>query len=122
VAGGGRCLTVWCVLYCLRYAGPAHREFDRLSLHDALPICWCSPWGMTGRTWTIQAGRPGARVLSPPTAMAGRFQSMPPARRTFRSEEHTSELQSRFELVFRLLLENKTNIVIFSHRLFLTEW
>src|SRR5699024_11681145 len=28
-----------------------------------------------------------------------------------RSEEHTSELQSRFDLVCRLLLENKKNIV-----------
>src|SRR5699024_12138299 len=29
----------------------------------------------------------------------------------FRSEEHTSELQSRFELVCRLLLANKTKVV-----------
>src|SRR5699024_12699565 len=29
----------------------------------------------------------------------------------FRSEEHTSELQSRFELVCRLLLEKKNNVV-----------
>src|SRR5699024_12883082 len=29
---------------------------------------------------------------------------------TLRSEEHTSELQSRFDLVCRLLLENETNI------------
>src|SRR5699024_11457915 len=31
-----------------------------------------------------------------------------------RSEEHTSELQSRFDLVCRLLLEKKKNIVILS--------
>src|SRR5438067_10705473 len=31
----------------------------------------------------------------------------PPARRPWRSEEHTSELQSRFDLVCRLLLEKK---------------
>src|SRR5437868_12728163 len=30
-----------------------------------------------------------------------------------RSEEHTSELQSRFDLVCRLLLEKKKNVVIF---------
>src|SRR2546429_6624649 len=30
-----------------------------------------------------------------------------------RSEEHTSELQSRLHLVCRLLLENKTNDVVF---------
>src|SRR5699024_11441544 len=29
----------------------------------------------------------------------------------FRSEEHTSELQSRFDLVCRLLLEKKTTII-----------
>src|SRR5437868_11541665 len=29
----------------------------------------------------------------------------------FRSEEHTSELQSRFDLVCRLLLEKKKNII-----------
>src|SRR5699024_11250241 len=29
---------------------------------------------------------------------------------TYRSEEHTSELQSRFDLVCRLLLEKKNNI------------
>src|SRR5438067_6364467 len=30
-----------------------------------------------------------------------------PSRRRYRSEEHTSELQSRFDLVCRLLLEKK---------------
>src|SRR6266481_7856261 len=30
---------------------------------------------------------------------------------TFRSEEHTSELQSQFHLVCRLLLEKKNNII-----------
>src|SRR5699024_11732394 len=32
-------------------------------------------------------------------------------RTTLRSEEHTSELQSRFDLVCRLLLEKKKNIL-----------
>src|SRR5207249_12107651 len=32
-------------------------------------------------------------------------------RRRVRSEEHTSELQSRFDLVCRLLLEKKKNII-----------
>src|SRR5699024_11795104 len=32
----------------------------------------------------------------------------------FRSEEHTSELQSRFDIVCRLLLEKKKNIKNFS--------
>src|SRR5699024_12051329 len=33
-----------------------------------------------------------------------------------RSEEHTSELQSRFDLVCRLLLEKKKNINIKTHK------
>src|SRR2546422_4864018 len=35
---------------------------------------------------------------------------LPPAPATIRSEEHTSELQSRLHLVCRLLLEKKKNI------------
>src|SRR5699024_11387315 len=33
-----------------------------------------------------------------------------------RSEEHTSELQSRFDLVCRLLLEKKNNIILLYRR------
>src|SRR5438067_7696062 len=35
---------------------------------------------------------------------------LPPVRRGARSEEHTSELQSRFDLVCRLLLEKKKRL------------
>src|SRR5207249_12027752 len=41
-----------------------------------------------------------------------------PARWPWRSEEHTSELQSRFDLVCRLLLEKKKNVslaIILTH-------
>src|SRR5690349_24658089 len=58
-----------------------------LSLHDALPISSRSPGRR--RNWP----GPGA--------------SSPAAPRSRRSEEHTSELQSRRELVCRLLLEKK---------------
>src|SRR5438105_15203953 len=60
-----------------------------LSLHDALPIC------------------PRAARL------AGPLRTCPPAcrdrARRCRSEEHTSELQSRVDLVCRLLLEKKNS-------------
>src|SRR5699024_11616142 len=46
-------------------------------------------------------------VLRPPI-IPGRVQ---PASRRCRSEEHTSELQSRFDLVCRLLLEKKQETV-----------
>src|SRR5437868_8053935 len=62
----------------------ATTEIYTLSLHDALPI-------------SLAPGVP--EWLSPLTAVV-------PGQVT-RSEEHTSELQSRFELVCRLLLEKK---------------
>src|SRR3982751_7147824 len=61
----------------------ATTEIYTLSLHDALPI---STPGWT-RRWTRSARRA--------------------SRHTWRSEEHTSELQSRSDLVCRLLLEKK---------------
>src|SRR5207249_5568605 len=36
---------------------------------------------------------------------------------SFRSEEHTSELQSRFDLVCRLLLEKKNAVTVLDHTL-----
>src|SRR5438309_7745406 len=65
------------------------------------PSSW--PWRSAPRS------RRGARS-SPPATRAG-----PPASSS-RSEEHTSELQSQFHLVCRLLLEKKkkkkTNIIL----------
>src|SRR3712207_8255764 len=54
--------------------------------------------------------RRGARALAPPPTRPGPARPVPAARRG-RSEEHTSELQSRQYLVCRLLLEKKTNAV-----------
>src|SRR3989442_7770941 len=68
----------------------ATTEIYTLSLHDALPISFSERQGWRlrfARCWRerrFQAGTPGAR-----------------------SEEHTSELQSRPHLVCRLLLEKK---------------
>src|SRR2546421_2403942 len=73
----------------------ATTEIYTLSLHDALPISprpardrW-RPRG-SGRSARRDTGRSGRRAVA-----AGR------------SEEHTSELQSRSDLVCRLLLEKK---------------
>src|SRR2546429_3882988 len=73
----------------------ATTEIYTLSLHDALPIsdqqlkdeneCFASAKQQSG--------------IDP--------QAPPPATKTERSEEHTSELQSRLHLVCRLLLEKK---------------
>src|SRR5258707_1952797 len=74
----------------------ATTEIYTLSLHDALPI---------SRRHQSGAALPRARATARPAARAG-----PGLRRAQRrSEEHTSELQSRQYLVCRLLLEKKSN-------------
>src|SRR5688572_12834616 len=72
-----------------------------LSLHDALPICWCSWWRPRWRSSSSGCAS-GARMptrTSPGGSRARATRS--------RSEEHTSELQSQSKLVCRLLLEKK---------------
>src|SRR2546429_3393022 len=76
----------------------ATTEIYTLSLHDALPI---SP-GVGSSTTRPSSTR--SRSTRPSTGCRG-------ARRS-RSEEHTSELQSRLHLVCRLLLEKKKNSVL----------
>src|SRR5438445_6469128 len=83
----------------------ATTEIYTLSLHDALPICMATdrvPRGNAARVRVLlgrrERGRRNldlglARIEIPTTS--------------FRSEEHTSELQSRQYLVCRLLLEKK---------------
>src|SRR5256885_5837293 len=80
----------------------ATTEIYTLSLHDALPIC-------TGH-------RPGP--CRPGPAAAAR-----PAwpRRSWRSEEHTSELQSPCNLVCRLLLEKKKILSLTDSQLYLSD-
>src|SRR3712207_8302882 len=87
----------------------ATTEIYTLSLHDALPIC--SAFGSA--TAGTAAGRKAANRHS--TAISCRaprvrvVRGRVPRRRLIRtrSEEHTSELQSRQYLVCRLLLEKK---------------
>src|SRR3712207_8410241 len=82
----------------------ATTEIYTLSLHDALPIL-VGPRRAAGAGTLV--GFMGCMDLS---AAAGRRQSfgrMADRRRGVRSEEHTSELQSRQYLVCRLLLEKK---------------
>src|SRR2546422_4424558 len=84
----------------------ATTEIYTLSLHDALPICQrrqpevpehearqarASPFVAPGLRWPVARPECAARV---------RWGAL-------RSEEHTSELQSRLHLVCRLLLEKK---------------
>src|ERR1039457_7649964 len=74
-------VRVFCVVFFF-FNDTATTEIYTLSLHDALPIFSPTP--------TINTG---------PTPL--------PAGMAYRSEEHTSELQSPCNLVCRLLLEKK---------------
>src|SRR5206468_11164833 len=89
-----------------------------LSLHDALPIfvrctsppsCCCRTGGRRIALRAIRCSSITATSRATWRATAGATSRPTPARRrrSARSEEHTSELQSRSDLVCRLLLEKK---------------
>src|SRR3712207_8702486 len=85
----------------------ATTEIYTLSLHDALPILMFRP---TRRRSSPPHNGWSARMCAFPARRHCRlpFRSCVPASRPHRrSEEHTSELQSRQYLVCRLLLEKK---------------
>src|SRR5437868_9154342 len=80
-------------------------EIYTLSLHDALPICG----GSLYVSW-VPGFRPAGLARDDSRAYAA----------PMRSEEHTSELQSRFDLVCRLLLEKKKQMRCCFSRCFCT--
>src|SRR3712207_8880183 len=84
----------------------ATTEIYTLSLHDALPIS-------TPRSRYVSASRAVSSERSGSSWRRAHRITRPtvPWSRSARSEEHTSELQSRQYLVCRLLLEKKKNIV-----------
>src|SRR6266702_8722916 len=81
-------------VYLFFFNDTATTEIYTLSLHDALPISGSKPRYPV----SVNRLRPTRLTAQSPT---------PPTRPTWRSEEHTSELQSRGHLVCRLLLEKK---------------
>src|SRR3712207_7533336 len=95
----------------------ATTEIYTLSLHDALPIWLGHRHGAdraahAGRR-DLAGARPGLRSIQRrvqpevPGGRAGHGRQRAAAARPARSEEHTSELQSRQYLVCRLLLEKQ---------------
>src|SRR5437868_10679841 len=92
-------LLLGSVFAFLDHPGPA--VIYPLPLHDALPISSTNTTadGSSSSRSNISARRLACR--SAPKRLAEMFD------RLLRSEEHTSELQSRFDLVCRLLLEKK---------------
>src|SRR3712207_7539508 len=83
----------------------ATTEIYTLSLHDALPI-WTRSGASRSPRWWTSIGRPSTLMPLIARAAVASVASTPDSVPQ-RSEEHTSELQSRQYLVCRLLLEKK---------------
>src|SRR5690349_23455517 len=98
------------------FIDPSTTVIYTLSLHDALPIYpagarLCSGGAGVGKT---DRERGGGRIDRHVSACGRALPAGSPAQQGTdhaegRSEEHTSELQSRRDLVCRLLLEKKKN-------------
>src|SRR5256885_11879860 len=80
------CIVSLFIFFFFFFNDTATTEIYTLSLHDALPI-------YPGAFWRVISQHQVRVLFTAPTA--------------FRSEEHTSELQSPCNLVCRLLLEKK---------------
>src|SRR3712207_8204086 len=94
----------------------ATTEIYTLSLHDALPISRA----IFSMTWKQRKGAHHGWPSPHRSRPRGcRHSSVPRSPRGARSEEHTSELQSRQYLVCRLLLEKKKNFPSHSQRIYL---
>src|SRR3712207_8682246 len=100
-----------CICGCLFFNDTATTEIYTLSLHDALPIFparRAAPRAdradVEARLWVSR----GIREVTLSPKPSQRFAVQRHAALLRRSEEHTSELQSRQYLVCRLLLEKKT--------------
>src|SRR5690606_41463755 len=102
--------TAYIVVFCrfFFFNETATTELYTLSLHDALPIClvvalaYAGGLGVLGFIAYAAAKRRGA-----PAAADDGVPDWSVTVAAIRSEEHTSELQSRENLVCRLLLEKK---------------
>src|SRR3712207_9413782 len=92
------CTSVPCFFF---FNDTATTEIYTLSLHDALPI------SARAAAWHVcpQDGEPSIR--SNKCSISSKRVRLVAPRGARRSEEHTSELQSRQYLVCRLLLEKK---------------
>src|SRR5438034_11825537 len=97
---------ILCYFYYFFLTDTATTKIYTLSLHDALPIC-------LRRIWANFATRAGERscwtacwILSVIVRL-GMPCTINFCDTAWRSEEHTSELQSHSDLVCRLLLEKK---------------
>src|SRR3712207_9352209 len=95
------CVYENCYVLFFFFNDTATTEIYTLSLHDALPIC-INMLKLNEELKRHGVFYPDDPASYPCSLVGGRIG-------TGRSEEHTSELQSRQYLVCRLLLEKKKN-------------
>src|SRR5437868_12349064 len=100
--------TVFSIFFLFFFTYPAPSVIYSLSLHDALPIFskFLARF-QVGRTSQNCQDFSTQTALFPARHLRPRRCHTPFRSSGQRSEEHTSELQSRFDLVCRLLLEKK---------------
>src|SRR3712207_8854329 len=98
-----------CVLCFFFFNDTATTEIYTLSLHDALPISRAADGGREDRLDAGVAQRGDVRAVVDVRGETRVALPVPGDVDHVRSEEHTSELQSRQYLVCRLLLEKKKN-------------
>src|SRR3712207_7069675 len=110
-------MSMSCVATFFFFNDTATTEIYTLSLHDALPIFGDIPDNYKNQTadneeegWRYTQGDKNAR--RPPELLTRDHVARCIVRE--RSEEHTSELQSRQYLVCRLLLEKKKTTTTYS--------
>src|SRR5437764_10508871 len=97
-------LCIWLAPVLFFLTDAATTEIYTLSLHDALPISTATAWS-AGLVAACNIGR--CRTSTPATWSCSGRRSRKRRVELFRSEEHTSELQSPMYIVCRLLLEKK---------------
>src|SRR5438876_10762236 len=90
------------IFYLFFFHDPPTSEIYTLSLHDALPICL-----VVRRQRNLGPSQTGDEIRSALSGGEETRLAVPGSPTLFRSEEHTSELQSPVHLVCRLLLEKK---------------
>src|SRR3712207_7007151 len=100
----GMFMLIYCFVSFFFFNDTATTEIYTLSLHDALPICF--------RQVGLRRILYGSDLTPPGGTIAAGWEIF---RTKLRSEEHTSELQSRQYLVCRLLLEKKKKTVHYAN-------
>src|SRR5689334_23858227 len=102
------------MIFCLFFfffKDTATTEFYTLSLHDALPILVIYSMGIMA-VFVVFALLYHYAYQKRQELDLNEYEAISTRNDIFRSEEHTSELQSQFHLVCRLLLEKKKIIKI----------